>query len=46
MSSDITNIDTAVIDSTIMGINMSPNHLIWTTIVVLVVSHLGANYLQ
>ncbi|MFZ2255401.1 MAG: hypothetical protein WAW59_04610 [Patescibacteria group bacterium] len=26
--------------------DISPWHLVWTTIVILVVSHLGANYLK
>ncbi|MDD2693609.1 MAG: hypothetical protein PHY14_01625 [Candidatus Gracilibacteria bacterium] len=26
--------------------NLSPGHLIWTTIMTLIISHLGANYLK
>lgn len=46
MNPDITNIDTAALTDTFMGVNMSPTHLIWTTILTLVVSHLGASYLK
>ena len=46
MNPDIVNIDTSSIDSTMMGINMDPTHLLWSTILVLVLSHLGANYLK
>ena len=28
-----------------MGVNMDPTHLVWTTILTLVVSHIGAKYL-
>lgn len=45
MNPDITNIDTITLDNTLMGINMSTSHLIWSTIIVLVVSHIGAQYL-
>lgn len=45
MNPDITNIDTAALDTTLMGMDMSPSHLIWSTIIVLVVSHIGARYL-
>lgn len=46
MNPDITNIDTSSMSSTMMGINMSPTHLLWSTILVLVLSHFGANYLK
>jgi hypothetical protein len=46
MIPDIMNIDTSAVDTTLMGINMSPSYLVWTTIVTLVISHIGANYLK
>jgi hypothetical protein len=45
MNPDITNIDTSTASSMIMGINMEPTHLIWSTIATLVLSHIGAVYL-
>lgn len=46
MNPDVSNIDTAALTDTFMGVNMDPTHLVWSTILVLVVSHLGANYLK
>lgn len=46
MNPDITNIDTSTMDMASAGINMSPTHLIWTTLATLVISHFGANYLK
>jgi hypothetical protein len=46
MSPDIANIDTTNISSTFMGVNLDPTHLLWSTILVLVLSHIGANYLK
>ncbi|MBP9779979.1 hypothetical protein KBD33_05160 [Candidatus Gracilibacteria bacterium] len=46
MNPDITNIDTATLDSTLMGVNMDPTHLLWSTVLTLVLSHIGANYLK
>ena len=46
MNPDIANIDTSNLDTnTFMGMSLSPSHLLWTTIVTLVVSHFGAQYL-
>ena len=45
MNPDITNIDTLDTSSTLMGINMDPTHLIWSTIATLVLSHIIAVYL-
>ena len=38
MNPDITT-DTSALPSSFMGVNMDPTHLIWSTILVLVVSH-------
>lgn len=46
MNPDLTNLDASNISSTFMGMNMSPMHLLWTTIFTLALSHLGANYLK
>lgn len=46
MNPDITNVDTTSMPSTFMGVNMDPAHLLWSTILVLVLSHFGANYLK
>lgn len=45
MPLNTTSIDTSSPDSTIMGINMNPKHLLWTTVLALALSHLGAKYL-
>ena len=45
MLPDITTIDTSALPSSFMGVDMSPSHLIWSTIATLVISHIGANYL-
>ena len=46
MNPDITGIDASNLNSTLMGINMSPSHLLWSTVLTLVLSHVGAVYLQ
>ena len=46
MMQDIANIDTSSATSTFMGVNMSPSHLLWSTILTLVFSHIGAVYLK
>lgn len=45
MNPDISPIDTSSLPSSFMGVNMDPTHLVWTTILTLVVSHIGAKYL-
>lgn len=46
MNPDITNIDTVDTTSMMMGINMDPTHLIWSTILTILLSHIGASYLK
>lgn len=46
MNPENTNIDPASVDTTLMGMNLSPSHLIWSTIATLVLSHVGAVYLK
>lgn len=43
---DLASIDTSAMSSTFMGMNLSPYHLLWSTIATLVISHFGAVYLK
>lgn len=46
MDTDLTPLDITGMDTTLMGMNMSPSHLLWSTMATLLFSHLGANYLK